>query len=125
MSRLTGQTIAEVQTNRWGLAWDKAHEWNCVVLLKGAHTVIAAPDGQMSVLPFKNPVLATAGSGDILAGVIVSLLGQGITPFEAACAAGYVHGLTGEIVAEHLKGDRGSSAATLLEFLPATFTRLS
>jgi NAD(P)H-hydrate epimerase len=125
MARLTGLSIAEVQADRWRLAQAKAAEWRSVVLLKGAHTVIAAPDGQVAVLPFKNPVLATAGSGDVLAGVIVSLLGQGINPFEAACAAGYVHGLAGEIVAERLPGKRGSSAADILAALPESFTRLA
>lgn len=125
MARLTGLSIADIQTSRWQISQEKAAEWGCVVLLKGAHTVIAAPDGQIGVLPFKNPVLATAGSGDILAGMIVSLLGQGMAPFEAACAAGYLHGLAGEIIAEHLPGKRGSSAKDILEALPESFSRLA
>ncbi len=125
MSRLTGLPIADIQANRWQIAQEKAAEWGCVVLLKGAHTLIAAPDGQLAVLPFKNPVLATAGSGDVLAGVIVSLLAQGMKPFEAACAAGYVHGLTGEIVAKRLQGSRGNSARDILEALSASFSRIA
>jgi NAD(P)H-hydrate epimerase len=125
MARLTGQSIADIQARRWAIAQEKAAEWGCVVLLKGAHTVIAAPDAQVAVLPFKNPVLATAGSGDMLAGIIVSLLGQGMTLFEAACAAGYLHGLTGEITTGQLPGGRGSSATTLLDALPDAFTHLA
>lgn len=125
MARLTGRSIDDIQANRWALTREKAAEWGCVILLKGAHTVITAPDGQISVLPFKNPVLATAGSGDILAGMIVSLLGQGMAPFEAACAAGYLHGLAGEIIAEHLPGKRGISAKDILEALPESFSRLA
>jgi ADP-dependent NAD(P)H-hydrate dehydratase / NAD(P)H-hydrate epimerase len=125
MARLTGLSINDIQANRWALAQEKAAEWGCVVLLKGAHTVIASPDGQLAVLPFKNPVLATAGSGDVLAGIMVSILGQGMSAFEAASAAGYVHGLTGEIIADHLPGKRGSSAKDILEALPESFSLLA
>jgi NAD(P)H-hydrate epimerase len=79
------------------LAQEKAAEWRCVLLLKGAYTVIAAPDGRSAILPFANPALATAGSGDVLAGIIVSLLGQGLAVFEAAVLGGYLHGAAAEL----------------------------
>jgi NAD(P)H-hydrate epimerase len=82
---------------RVSLAQEKAAEWRCVVLLKGAYTVIAAPDGRCAILPFANPALATAGSGDVLSGVIVSLLGQGLAPFEAAALGGYLHAAAGQL----------------------------
>ncbi len=66
-----------------------------MVLLKGPHTVIAAPTGQAAVLPFALPTLATAGSGDVLAGAIVALLAQGVQPFEAAVCGAYLHGQAG------------------------------
>jgi NAD(P)H-hydrate epimerase len=61
-------------------------------LLKGAYTVISAPDGRTTLLPFASPVLSVAGSGDVLSGVITALLGQGLEPYEAAVLGGYLHG---------------------------------
>jgi ADP-dependent NAD(P)H-hydrate dehydratase / NAD(P)H-hydrate epimerase len=100
MARLTDTTTDEIQANRWQMAQDKAREWGCIVMLKGAHTVIAAPDGQLTVLPFKTDALATAGTGDVLAGLIVGLLAQGVAPFDASVAAGYLHGLAGTIAGD-------------------------
>ncbi len=98
MARLMGISLAEMKSlDRVTLAQEKAAEWRCVLLLKGAYTVIAAPDGRSALLPFANPVLATAGSGDVLAGVIVSLLGQGLAAFEAAVLGGYLHGAAAEL----------------------------
>jgi hydroxyethylthiazole kinase-like uncharacterized protein yjeF len=97
MSRLMGVSVGEVmKQDRVALAVEKAAEWGCVVLLKGAYTVIAAPDGRCAILPFANPALATAGSGDVLSGVIVSLLGQGLAPYEAAALGGYLHAAAGQ-----------------------------
>ncbi len=96
MARLMDVPINEVQgSDRVELAREKATQWNCVVLFKGAFTVVAAPDGQCTILPFADPVLATAGSGDVLAGVIVALLGQGLAPYEAAILGGYLHAAAG------------------------------
>jgi len=86
-----------VQANRVALAIEKAAAWKVIVLLKGAHTVIADPDGRVAILPFANPGLAHAGTGDVLAGMIVGLLAQGLAPFDAAILAGYVHGYAGEL----------------------------
>jgi hydroxyethylthiazole kinase-like uncharacterized protein yjeF len=95
MSRLMGVSVGEVmKQDRVALAVEKAAEWGCVVLLKGAYTVIAAPDGRCAILPFANPALATAG--DVLSGVIVSLLGQGLAPYEAAALGGYLHAAAGQ-----------------------------
>jgi NAD(P)H-hydrate epimerase len=74
------------------LARRQAAEWGCVVLLKGAYTVVAAPDGRCSLLPFANPALAVAGSGDVLSGIIAALLGQRLGSYEAAVLGGYLHG---------------------------------
>ena len=87
MARLTGMTVRDVNARRIENARRWAAEWGHIVLLKGPHTVIAAPDGRTAVLPFALPVLATAGSGDVLAGAIVAMLAQGLPAFEAAFSA--------------------------------------
>lgn len=123
MARLCGCTSAEVRAERIDLARRKAAEWSQVVLLKGAHTVVAAPDGRAVVLPFANPALATAGSGDVLAGAIVGLLSQGMAPFEAAVLGGYLHGLAGELARLEI-GEAGVLAGDLLARLPEAIRRL-
>jgi hydroxyethylthiazole kinase-like uncharacterized protein yjeF len=119
MARLMGDdvTAGDVQADRHGLARRMAAEWNAVVVLKGAFTVVAEPDGRMVVLPFANPALATAGSGDVLAGTIVGLRAQGMDPFEAAVAGTYLHGLAGELARADL-GDMGVVAGDLPSRLP-------
>lgn len=98
MARLLDATVEEVQTDRVNVAKKAAAEWKQVVVLKGAGTVIAAPDGRIFVSPFSNPALATAGSGDVLAGAIAGLIAQGLDPVDAACAGVYLHGLAGELL---------------------------
>ncbi len=96
MARLTGTTVDEVQADRVALAKSSAAKWGQVVVLKGAATVIAQPKGKAFVSPFSNPALATAGTGDVLAGVIVGFLAQGLDPLEAACVGVYLHAMSGE-----------------------------
>jgi hydroxyethylthiazole kinase-like uncharacterized protein yjeF len=98
MARLMGYSIGQLkEVDRMEVAQAQAAKWGCVVLLKGAYTVIAAPDGRCGVLPFAVPALATAGSGDVLSGVIVALLGQGLPTYEAAILGGYLHAAAGKI----------------------------
>ena len=123
MARLCGCSTREVQANRIGLAQEKAVDWNAVIVLKGAYTVVAAPDGRVAVLPIANPALATAGSGDVLAGAIVGALAQGLAPFEAAVAGGYLHGLAGELARQEL-GEAGVVAGDLLIRLPLAMRQL-
>lgn len=123
MARLCGCSTQEVRADRLGLAQRKAAEWNVVVLLKGAYTIVAAPDGRVVVLPFANPALATAGSGDVLAGSIVGCLAQGVAPFEAAVLGGYLHGLAGELARVEI-GDAGVVAGDLLGRLPGAIRQL-
>jgi NAD(P)H-hydrate epimerase len=80
MSRLTKLGRAESQQARFAVVRAKAAEWNCVVVLKGAYSAVAAPDGRVAVSPFATDALATAGTGDVLAGLIVGLMAQGVTP---------------------------------------------
>lgn len=102
MSRLTGLSVAEINASRIATARRYAAEWGHVVLLKGPYTVIAHPEGRTFVIPFAEPSLAKAGSGDVLAGVILALAGQGLGPFEAAATGAYVHGLAGVLAGEAL-----------------------
>jgi NAD(P)H-hydrate epimerase len=125
MARLMGDgtTAKEIQADREALAERMAARWEAVVVLKGALTVVASPDGRVMVLPFANPALATAGSGDVLAGAIVGLRAQGLLPFEAAVAGAYVHGLAGTLVREDL-GDMGVSAGDLPRRMPLALRRI-
>ena len=97
MGRLRRRTVAEVQGDRLGTALASARDWGQVVVLKGAPSIISAPDGPGSsracLSPFANAVLATAGTGDVLTGTIAGLLAQGMSPFSAAGAGSYLHGL--------------------------------
>jgi len=117
MSRLTGLTVREIESDRLEVARQMAKKWRQVVVLKGAYTVIANPEGRVAINPFANPGLATAGSGDVLAGAIVGFLAQGLAPFDAALAGAYVHGLAGELVRKEL-GGAGMVAGDLLPVLP-------
>lgn len=102
MSRLSGLEIEEIEQNRLKIVAEKAKAWKAIVLLKGAHTLIANVDGTVTALPFKNDALATAGTGDVLSGIIVGLLAQGVKPYDAACLGGYIHGLAGEFAAKDI-----------------------
>jgi NAD(P)H-hydrate epimerase len=104
-------------------AAEAAGAWGKVVVLKGARTVIAAPDGAVSVAPFENPALASGGTGDVLAGVIGALLAQGVRPFDAARIGVYLHGLAGDAVRERL-GDAGLLASDLPEEIARARKRL-
>jgi len=103
---------------------DAAETWQQVVVLKGARTVIAAPDGSVAVAPFENPALATGGTGDVLAGVIGALLAQGLAPFDAARLGVHLHGLAGEAVRERI-GDAGLLASDLPDAVAHARRRLA
>lgn len=123
MARLTGTTPAEVNARRIENAQRWATEWGHIVLLKGPHTVVAAPDGRVAVLPFATPTLATAGSGDVLAGAIVALLGQGLPAFEAAIAGAYLHGHVGMLIGREV-GMSGIIADDLVREFPRALRML-
>lgn len=123
MARLLRVETADVQADRIGIARHAAAEWGQVVLLKGACSVLASPEGHITILPFANPALATAGTGDILAGAIVGLLAQGLGLYEAALLGAYLHGLAGEMARQDL-GDAGVVAGDLLPRLPLAIKRL-
>jgi hydroxyethylthiazole kinase-like uncharacterized protein yjeF len=101
-----------------------AQVWGQVVVLKGAKTVIAEPDGTVTVAPFENPALATGGTGDVLSGVIGGLLAQGVKPGPAARLGVFLHGTAGDIVRERL-GDAGLLASDLPDAVPLVRKRLA
>jgi len=117
MARLTGAPVARDRAGRLELAASTAREWKAVVVLKGARTVVAAPDGQVSEDPHEVPALATGGTGDVLGGLITGLVAQGLDPFAAAVSGVYIHGEAGRRVASRL-GDAGLLASDLLEEIP-------
>jgi hydroxyethylthiazole kinase-like uncharacterized protein yjeF len=101
-----------------------ATEWNQVVVLKGARTVIASPDGRTSVAPFENPALASGGTGDVLSGTIGALLAQGLDPFAAARLGVQLHGMAGEAIRERI-GDSGLLASDLPDRIAVARKQLS
>jgi hydroxyethylthiazole kinase-like uncharacterized protein yjeF len=109
MSVLTGLSVAEIQADRLGTAERFSRQWNQIVILKGAHTVIAEPGGRTKIYQGGDPALARAGSGDVLAGIITGLAAQGVTPFDAAAAGVWIHGQAGKLAAKKI----GSQAAVL------------
>ena len=120
MARLIGGNIEDVQADRVGIARRKAQEWGAVVVLKGARTVVADPDGPAAIIPTGNPGMATGGTGDVLAGLLGALLAGGMRPREAARVAAWVHGRAGDIAASRF-GERGMVASDLAEAIGAVW----
>lgn len=102
MSALTGLSKDEIQEDRQALANKFAKEWGHVVVLKGAFTVIASPDGRMTIIPVASPALARAGTGDVLAGLIVGLRAQGLDAYDAAVTGAWIHAQAGLYAADDL-----------------------
>jgi hydroxyethylthiazole kinase-like uncharacterized protein yjeF len=123
MARLLGRSTTEVQAARLGTAREAAKRWGVTVVLKGACTVVAEREGQARVSPFATSALATAGTGDVLAGVIGGLLAQGLRAFDAASLGVYLHGAAGMVVAREL-GEAGTLAGDLLTALPRVVREL-
>jgi ADP-dependent NAD(P)H-hydrate dehydratase / NAD(P)H-hydrate epimerase len=118
MARLeVDATSQSVNADRIGTARRFARERGVLVVLKGARTVIARPDGLVAVCPTGNPGMATAGTGDALTGMVVGLLAQGLPGWEAACAATYLHGSAGDLAARQL-GEAGMVAGDLIAQIP-------
>ena len=124
MARLLGVSTDEVQDNRLELAVQLSVELNTWVVLKGAITIIAGPNSEIFISPIACSALATAGSGDVLAGVIASLLGASCPIDEAIAAAVYLHGVAGEEAAAEKDGPQGVSAGDVIEVLPYVYNQL-
>ena len=124
MARLVDRSPADLkQEDRVELAGQAAQEWGHIVLLKGAYTVVASPDGRLTLLPFANPIMAAGGSGDLLAGVIAAYLAQGLEPYEAAVLGGYMHGAAAQLASQSF-GDAGLLAGEIADWIPAARRRL-
>jgi NAD(P)H-hydrate epimerase len=117
MARLVGTKIQEVESNRLATAERAAHQFGCVVVLKGAGTIVATPDGRLWIGPAGTAALATGGTGDVLTGVITGMLAQGLSPVDAVVAGVYLHARAGERLAARV-GDAGILAGDLLAELP-------
>ena len=122
MARLVGQDIRG--QNRVQLAQRYAAKWQQIVVLKGAYTVVADPSGAATVIPIATPLLAVAGSGDVLAGVIVGLVGQGMVAFDAAVLGAYLHASAGRLLSADL-GDAGLLAHQIADSVPFVRQTLS
>jgi hydroxyethylthiazole kinase-like uncharacterized protein yjeF len=124
MARLVGVSTPEVQARRLDLARETAVKFGVTLVLKGAQTVVAAPDGRASLNSTGNPALASGGTGDVLTGLIGGFLAQGLTPWDAARLGVYLHGLAADFFVRH-NGERGMIAGDLLAVLPQMLTEFS
>jgi NAD(P)H-hydrate epimerase len=117
LARLLRTDAASIEADRFSAVARAAKEFRSVVVLKGAHTLIATPAGEIRVADFANPILATAGSGDVLAGIIAALAAS-MPPFEAACAGVVWHALAAEEWCTKTGADRGMLAGDIVDYLP-------
>ena len=119
--RLFGQCVNNFERNT--LQREMAQKLSCYIILKGANTCIACPDGSCYFNSTGNPGMATAGSGDVLSGIISGLLAQTYTPFEAAILGVYLHGLSGDLVAAET-GQEALIAGDISNYLGHAFKQL-
>lgn len=117
MSRLTGISVSEIQKNRISVALNFAKEYQVITVLKGSYTVIACPSGKIYINTTGNAAMATAGSGDMLSGMITAFLANGTDPEKAVVVAVCLHGAAGDMVAKKL-GVRGPITTDMIESLP-------
>jgi len=117
MARLLGKSVEEIQKNRKNIAKSFSKSYNCILVLKGYKTIVAEPRGKIYINKTGNPGMATAGSGDVLTGIIASFLGQGLDAFSAVKYAVYLHGLAGDLAAEE-KTQLGMIASDIIEKIP-------
>jgi NAD(P)H-hydrate epimerase len=116
--RLLGCSSREIQSDRVGAALRLAEDYRAVVVLKGCGTIVADPQGRYAICPFGNPGMASAGTGDVLAGVIGALVAQGLGLWHAAMAGVLAHALAGDLAAAQM-GERGMLASDITARLPA------
>jgi hydroxyethylthiazole kinase-like uncharacterized protein yjeF len=123
IARLLGIEVAEVEADRAKVARRAANETGATVLLKGADTLVADPDGSIVVSNTGGPVLATGGTGDVLSGMAAALLAAGVSASQAGWMAAWVHGTAGRLIAER-QGDIGAMASDVLDEIPSVIFQL-
>lgn len=124
MARLTGKSAKDINANRWEIARGYSTAWKVVLLLKGAHTLIAAPDGRISVIPFRTDALSKAGTGDVLAGLIAGLRAQGLSAYDSARLGAYAHASAAIIAAATVGSGRSVVAGDVLSAVGSAFAAL-
>lgn len=124
MAAMTGLSRDEIQSNREEIAGKYAKEWGHVVVLKGAFTVIASPDGRRTIIPVATPALAHAGTGDVLAGLIVGLRAQGVDAYESAVAGAFIHAQAGLHAADLIGTTASVLASDVLDSIPEIISEL-
>lgn len=124
LSRLTGKTVEELLSDRVGSALAAAKQFDCIVVFKGAYTLVAHPDGEVYINPTGNSGMSTAGAGDVLSGIIGGLMAQGLNPFDAACAGVYIHGRAGDLVAANF-GQAGIVAGDIRSAIPLALINIA
>lgn len=124
MGHLMGISSKEVQDDRMTASRRFATEYNCYLVLKGARTLIATPEGEVFINTTGNPGMATAGTGDVLAGMIGSFLGQGYSPLESCISGVYLHGRAGDDAARE-KGQAGLMATDIIENIPGVIKKIT
>jgi len=125
MAVMTGLSVDEIEANRLEIAREYAEKRGHVVVLKGAFTVIAAPNGETYTIPVASPALARAGSGDVLAGLIVGLRAQGLNAVQAAVAGSWIHAQAGITAAEMIGAEASVLAGDILAFVPNVLADLA
>ncbi len=117
MARLCNKTTSDVQKNRLKIASDFAENYNCILILKGAQTIVSFPDKKIFICPTGNPGMASGGMGDVLTGMIAGFCAQGFSPENASLAAVFIHGMCGDILAEDM-GKFGFLATDMVQMIP-------
>ena len=115
--------IQEDEFKRWNLAVKKSLEYNLIIVLKGHHTLIALPTGETFFNTTGNPGMAKGGTGDVLSGILTSLLAQGYAPAQAAIFGVYLHGLAADLASSALS-EESLMASDIVDFLPAAFNKI-
>lgn len=123
LGRLVGRTTDEIQKDRVTAAREAARRSGCILVLKGHQTLIADPDGHVAVNNTGNPAMASGGMGDVLTGIMAAFLGQGMDPFDAACAAVYLHGFAADMLRDE-KSDIGLRAMEVADKLPEAIEKV-
>ncbi|WP_058486265.1 bifunctional ADP-dependent NAD(P)H-hydrate dehydratase/NAD(P)H-hydrate epimerase [Defluviitalea phaphyphila] len=117
MARLTGKTIEEILANPIKIVKEFCHKWNVILVLKDSRAIIGNPDGEIYINTTGNPGMSTAGSGDVLTGIIAGLIGQNVDPYKAAVLGTFLHGKAGDLAAIKL-GQHGMMAGDIVNHIP-------